>query len=185
VVTNLARRLGIASETAETYEPWIERVFLVSRVPGWGRGLTSKVVYRPKIYMADTGLAAALLGRDAVALAHPTEPTAGPLIETLAASELTRQLAWSAVDARLHHMRDNDGHEADLVLESDDGRIVGIEVKATATPRIDAFRGLTFLRDRLDRAGVPFIAGVVVHTGSKRLTFGDRLAAIPLSDLWR
>jgi uncharacterized protein len=135
--------------------------------------------------MVDTGLAAALLGRDAVALARPTEPTAGPLLETLTASELIRQLTWATVDARLHHMRDNDGHEVDLVLESDDGRVVGIEVKATTTPRIDDFRGLTFLRDRLDRASVPFIAGVVVHTGSKRLTFGDRLAAIPLSDLWR
>jgi uncharacterized protein len=132
--------------------------------------------------MVDTGLAAALLGRDAVALARPTEPTAGPLLETLTASELIRQLTWATVDARLHHMRDNDGHEVDLVLESDDGRVVGIEV---TTPRIDDFRGLTFLRDRLDRASVPFIAGVVVHTGSKRLTFGDRLAAIPLSDLWR
>lgn len=185
VVSKLANRLGITRETAESYEPWLERVFLVTRVPAWGRGLTTKIIRRPKVYMVDTGLAAALVGRDAAALARPTEPVAGPLLESLAASELLRQLTWSDVEARLHHLRDSDGHEVDLVLEAIDGRVVGIEVKTSANPRADDFRGLAFLRDRLDQAGVPFVGGVVVHTGARRSSFGDRLAAIPLSDLWR
>lgn len=185
VVSKLANRLGITRETAESYEPWLERVFLVNRVPAWGRGLTTKIIRRPKTYVVDTGLAAALVGRDAAALGRPTEPTAGPLVETLAASELQRQLTWSEVEARLHHLRDSDGHEVDLVLEAVDGRVVGIEVKASANPRADDFRGLAFLRDRLDQVGVPFVAGVVAHTGTRRASFGDRLAAVPLSDLWR
>jgi len=184
VMTRLAARLGISRETAESYQPWLERVFLVARTPAWGRGLTTKIVHRPKAYMVDTGLAAALVGRDADALSRPTEPATGPLIETLAASELVRQLTWSKVDAKLHHLRDSDGHEVDLVVEAVDGRVVGIEVKATTTARAEDFRGLTFLRDRLDRVGVPFVAGVVLHTGPRRASFGDRLAAIPLSDLW-
>jgi uncharacterized protein len=85
---------------------------------------------------------------------------------------------------RLFHLRESDGREVDLVIEATDGRVIGIEVKATTTARSEDFKGLTFLRDRLDRAGVPFVAGVVMHTGSRRLPFGDRLAALPLGDLW-
>lgn len=185
VMTKAASRLGIARDTAERYHPWLERVFLVQRVPGWGRGLTSKIIQRPKIYMVDTGLAAALVGRDANALARPTEPTAGPLLETLVANELTRQLSWSDVEARLFHLREREGREVDLVIETADGRIIGIEVKAATTTRSEDFKGLTFLRDRLDFAGAPFLAGIVLHTGSHRHSFGDRLVSLPISDMWR
>lgn len=166
VMTKVADRLGIARDTAERYEPWLERIFLVQSVAGWGRGLTSKVVLRPKVYMVDTGLASALIGRDAAALTRPTEPAAGPLLETLAAAEVTRQLSWSDTEARLFHLREREGREVDLVVETTDGRVVGIEVKATTTARSEDFKGLTFLRDRLDRAGVPFLAGIVLHTGT-------------------
>ena len=49
VMTRVANRLGIARDTADRYQPWLERVFLIQRTPGWGRGLTSKIVQRPKI----------------------------------------------------------------------------------------------------------------------------------------
>ncbi|HEX6232290.1 MAG TPA: ATP-binding protein [Jiangellaceae bacterium] len=185
VMTRVANRLGIARDTAERYQPWLERVFLIQRTPGWGRGLTSKIVQRPKIYMIDTGLAAALIGRDSHALLRPTEPAAGPLLETLVAGELTRQLSWSDTEARLFHLREREGREVDLVIETADGRVIGIEVKAATTARSDDFKGLTFLRDRLDLAGVPFLVGIVLHTGPHRHSFGDRLAALPISDLWR
>ena len=35
------------------------------------------------------------------------------------------------------HFRDRDGIEVDLVLESGDGRVVGVEVKAGATVRAE------------------------------------------------
>jgi uncharacterized protein len=184
VIANLARRLGISRVTAERYQLWLERVFLVHRVPGWGRGLASKVVLRPKTYTVDTGLVAALVGKDPAALRRPTEPATGPLIETLVANEILRQLSWSDTDARLFHLR-QEAREVDLVIESVDGRVIGIEVKATTTARADDFAGLTFLRDLLDRVGVPFVAGLVLHAGATRRPFGDRVAALPVSDLWR
>ena len=59
--------------------------------------------------------------------------------------------------------------------------IVGVEVKAAATPRSGDFTGLRYLRDRL---GSRFKAGVLIYTGSQTLPFGDRLAAVPVSGLW-
>jgi predicted AAA+ superfamily ATPase len=115
---------------------------------------------------------------------RPTEPAAGALFETFVANELSKQLTWSETPARLYHLRDSDGAEVDLVLEADDGRVVGIEVKATSTPRSDDFRWLARMRDRLGHVGGHFIAGLVLHAGQRRLPFGDRLMALPASDLW-
>jgi hypothetical protein len=59
--------------------------------------------------------------------------------------------------------------------------VVGIEVKATATPLPQHARHLAYVRDRL---GDRFRSGVVLHTGSQRLPLGDRLVAVPVASLW-
>ena len=68
-----------------------------------------------------------------------------------------------------------------LVLESSDGRVVGVEVKAGQTPKGDWFRWLSVMRDAL---GERFIAGVVLYTGSEVLPFGERLLSVPVQALW-
>ena len=77
------RQLGVDRSTFERYRAWLETVFLVHTVPAWSRKLSSRVVRRPKIHIADTGLAAELLGIEAEALAAPTSPMAGRMLETL------------------------------------------------------------------------------------------------------
>lgn len=184
VVATLAERLGIHRSTVESYEPWLETIFLVHRVPAWSRNLTARLVKRPKIYVTDAGLAASLLGKDSRALQRPTEPAAGPMFETFIAGELRKQLSWSSTRARMYHFRDRAGAEVDLVLEAPDGRVVAVEIKSSSTPRPDDFRWLRALRDRLDATGGEFVVGVVLHTGGRRSAVGDRLVALPAADLW-
>ncbi len=86
-----------------------------------------------------------------------------------------------AFKARIARVRDQNAGEVDLVLETPDGRVAGIEVKARATPSRKDFKGLSFLREKL---GKRFIAGVVLHTGTTGGSFGDRLAAAPMDALW-
>ena len=184
VVLQLAERLGIDRATVQVYEPWLETAFLIHRVPPWSRNLTAKVVRRPKIHMTDTGVAAALLGKDAGALRRPTDPATGPLLETFVANELATQLTWSRHPARLHHYRESNGIEVDLVVEADDGRVVAVEVKATTAPRPMDLRGLEAFRDRVDRIGDDFVCGFLLHTGTRRFSVGDRIVALPIADLW-
>lgn len=184
VISALAVRAGIDRATANAYEPWLETVFLVHRVPAWSRNRTAKVVRRPKLFAVDTGLAAALLGKDPSALRRPTDPAVGPLVETLVANEIAKQLGWSGTAARLSHLRVSDGPEVDLLIEADDGRVLAVEVKASSTPRHEDTRWLALLRDRLDASGGAFVGGVVLHTGDRRLPLGDRLVALPIADVW-
>ena len=129
----------------------------------------------------DPGLAAWLLGKDADALANPTDPATGQLVETFVATELLRQTAWAELDVSLWHWQDRDGGEIDLVLEATDGRVVGVEVKASALPSPRWFRWLARMRDKL---GPQFVHGIVLHTGTDTLPFGDRLTAAPIASTW-
>lgn len=184
VVARLADDLGIDRATAEAYEPWMETAFLVHRLPAWSRKVAARTVRRPKLYASDTGLAAAIIGKGPEALARPTDPSTGPLIESFVVAEIAKQLTWSEVSARLFHLRDRDGLELDGVIEASDGRVVAIEVKSSTVPRIQDAAPMSRLRDKLDTVGSDFVAGVVFHTGDRRVPLGDRLVGLPIADLW-
>jgi predicted AAA+ superfamily ATPase len=156
----VSRELGLARTTLLGYIAALTTLHLWYEIPAWSRNVTSKVVKHPKGHMIDVGLAAWLLGAGADALAEGRSPSLGPLLETLVAGELARQRTWSAVEHGLFHYRDRSGPEVDLVLESRDGRIAGVEVKAADSVSARDFAGLDLL------------------------PFGDRQTALPLSALW-
>ena len=132
--------------------------------------------------LLDTGLAARLNHVTPAAMAPGVvSEAAGSLFEGFVAGEVRRQLVWAQTDARMFHFRDRDGLEVDLVLESADRRVAGIEMKAAGSVYASDFVGLRFLRDKL---GTRFSMGVVFHTGRDAVPFGDRLWALPYSALW-
>ncbi len=177
-VTDVARDLGLSRPTTDAYLAHLEAVFLIQTVPAWATNLTARVVRRPKITITDTGLAARLLGTRVVS----DGLVAGRLIETFVTNELRAQAEWSGARPTLFHFRDRDGSEVDLVLESGDGQVVGIEVKAGATVRAEDLRGLRLLEQRL---GDNFGAGIVLCTAPTPVHIGGRLWILPISALWR
>jgi uncharacterized protein len=129
------------------------------------------------VTITDTGLAARLLG----GRLRTDAELAGRLIETFVSGELRAQAEWSPTRPSLYHFRDRDGAEVDLVLESGDGRVVGVEVKAGATIRSEDLRGLRLLEQRL---GADFAAGLVLCTAPAPSHLGGRLWIMPISALW-
>jgi predicted AAA+ superfamily ATPase len=178
----LAANVGLSDDTVRRYLPILETAYLIHRLPAWSRNLTAKVKKHPKVYFTDSGLAAHLLGVNVEALVSVPAPSAGPLLETFVVNEIAKQQTWNDIAARLYHWRDRDGAEVDLVVEADDGRVAAIEIKASATATVEDFRHLTRFRDRL---GAAFVNGVVLYTGMNQLSFGDRLAALPVSAVWQ
>lgn len=184
VLSRLAERVGIDHSTAQVYEPWIETTFLVHRVSAWSRNVTTKIVHRPKLYACDTGLAAAIIGKTPAALARLNDSSVGPLVESFVMAELAKQLTWSETSARLHHYRDRDGLEIDAIIESSDGHVIAVEVKASTIARPADCRSIDRVRQRLDEVGRDFVVGIVFHTGDRRVQLGDRIVALPIADLW-
>ncbi|MCY4102618.1 MAG: ATP-binding protein [bacterium] len=183
-VQAVCQQLGVDRSTFNRYLAWLRTVFMIRTVPAWSRKHAARITRRPKLYFADTGMAAALLGIDADALASPTSTVSGPLLETFVLNELARQ-AIETVDVRLHHLRHYDGHEVDIVAERADGAVAAIEVKATGSPGDSHLKPLRTLRDRLDRSAPgTFRIGVLLHTGPYCHRIGDRLWLAPINVLW-
>ncbi|UYM04373.1 ATP-binding protein [Solicola gregarius] len=182
--TDIARRVELDARLVADYVTLLESVFLVHRIDAFGRTLSARVGKAPKLHMVDTGLAGQLLGVTPHKLASRDPSTLtefGHLVETFAVNELVKQSGWAEAHVDLSHFRTKDQHEVDLVVESDDGRIAGIEVKAKGSVTDKDFRGLKLLRDRL---GTSFVAGVVVNLGTRSYRYDERLYVVPLDRLW-
>ncbi|GAA3120888.1 hypothetical protein GCM10017600_15560 [Streptosporangium carneum] len=173
--------LQLHRTTVTRYLGLLETVFLIRQVPAWSRNLVARAVRRPKLHVTDTGLATHLIGVDADGLAARISPARGPLVESFIVNEIAKQATWAPFRIGLHHWRISQGAEVDLVLERNNGRVVGVEAKATDSVNQDDFKGLVALRDSL---GEDFVHGFVFYTGARSLSFGDRLTALPISALW-
>lgn len=181
-IVNTSNKTGLHRTTVNRYLELLEAVFLIHRLPAWSRNLTARVVKHAKLHLTDTGLAASLLGISPESLAKPIAPARGPLIETFIVNELAKQATWNDTPVRLYHWRISGGAEVDVVMERDDGQVVGIEAKAKDTVTVEDFRGLATLRDL---TGTQFVQGIVFHTSRQpAIAFGDRLLSIPIAALW-
>ena len=179
-MTALAAPFHLSRPTIGDYVTLLERVFLLERLPPWHSNRISRLIKTPKLHLGDTGLACALLGVDAAALAAD-RPLLGQILETFVFQELRRQASWHDEPLAFFHFRDKDGVEVDIVIERGARALVGVEVKAAATVTAADFRGLRKLRDA---AGKRFVAGVVLYDGAVSVRFDDQLYAVPLRALW-
>lgn len=179
-VSAVANDFGVPIRTTDGYLALLATAFLIHLVPAWSTNLSSKVVHRPKLFLADSGLAAHLVQATATTVDRSGGPL-GQLLETFVVNELRKQVSWSAHRPSLWHFRDRSGVEVDLILEHPDRRIVGIEVKATSSPTAADLRGLRFLADRLGRR---FYFGALLTAAPEATPFGPQIATLPVSALW-
>lgn len=178
--TQLAGQIGLDDKTARRYVGLLENLFLVRRIEPWFRNDLKRLVKTPKLHFLDSGLLAAVGGVTAERILG-NRTLLGPLLETFVFGELLKLSTWSDTTLALHHYRDKDQDEVDVVLEDSGGAITAIEVKAAASVSSSDFKGL---RKVAHAAGEAFRIGLVLYDGEKVLPFGDRLYAAPVSSLW-
>jgi predicted AAA+ superfamily ATPase len=177
---DLSRDAAMPQTTLHRYWALFEATFLVSSLPPWHANLGLRLVKTPKVLLNDTGLLCHLLGLDAERLRNDDLMT-GPVLECFVAAELTKQITWSKTRPGIFHYRTHSQQEVDFVLEDARGRLVGIEVKKTASPNSGDFKGLRHLREQ---TGKRFLRGILLYTGSASVAFGPNLHAVPVSALW-
>jgi hypothetical protein len=172
--------IGVDYKTSQRYVRLLEQLFLITTLAPWYTNAIKRIVKSPKLHFMDSCILAAVRGVTFSRL-KTDRGMFGGLLETFVVSEVMKLCTWSNERCRLYHFRDHAQHEVDLLLEDRQGRVVGIEVKASATVNQRDFSGLhkvvEVCKDR-------FLFGAVLYDSDKIVPFGDRLFAAPISSLW-
>lgn len=150
--TELGRDAALPQPTVHRWLNLLETSYLLVRLPAYAVNRTKRLIKSPKAYWNDTGMA--------LHLAEGAEP-GGPHLENLVLCDL---LAWR--DARLDHAeilywRTASGEEVDFVIEAG-GRLLPIEVKASARPRLRDAANLRSFRKEYGKQARP---GLLLHSG--------------------
>ena len=147
----LARDVGISGSTAGIWLSLLESSGQVFLLEPWFANATRALSKSPKIYLADSGLLAFLVG-----IASAAELRASPLLgavwESWLVQDLRRQQLASGTGASLHFWRDRN-REVDLLLHRA-GRFHLADVKWTPNPEARAAQALLKVRDLLPEGSV-------------------------------
>jgi predicted AAA+ superfamily ATPase len=178
--TQVGGQLGLDGKTIRKYLGTLEQVFLIRRIEPWFDNRLKRLIKTPKLHFLDAGLLATVQGMTAERLTR-NRTAFGPLLETFVLAEVMKQITWQDEVFSLHHYRDKDQDEVDIVLQSESGELIGIEVKAASSVNEQDFKGL---RKLAGATKARFKAGIVVYDGDLTVAFGEKLFAAPIRSLW-
>ena len=124
----IASSLGVSSVTVKNYIELLASTYMIELISPWFSNLGKRLVKTPKVYIADSGITAALLKL------HSFEelsghPAFGAVWEQIV---ITNLRGWYP-DAEICYYRTSNGSEIDFVVNID-GNVHAIECKASFSP---------------------------------------------------
>lgn len=177
-LSDLARDLGVAVNTAKAWLSVLEATFQVLALRPYFANVGKRLVKTPKVYFTDPGTLCHLAG-----LKDPEHAAAGPMggaiFETAVLMEVVKTFAHRGADPHVYFWRTSAGAEVDLVVDTG-AMLIPIETKLSATPRPAMADGILKLRRDLGKAVGP---GYVVHPGTVTLPLAPGVTALPFDAL--
>jgi len=128
--STLARSLNVSSVMVKNYIDLLESTFMIEVLPAYHSNMGKRLIKAPKIYIADSGTTAALLGLKSFA-AISGHPTIGAIWEQIVLSNLK----GSFPDATFYFYRTAHGAEIDIVMHYKN-LVFALECKNTMTPSL-------------------------------------------------
>ena len=136
--STLASSLGISSVSVKKYIDLLASTYMVDIVPPWFSNLGKRIVKAPKVYIADSGITATLLGL------HSFEELSGhPVFGSVWEQIVLANLRGWYPNAEICYYRTSNGAEADFVINVD-GTVYTIECKASFSPVLTKGNYLAF-----------------------------------------
>lgn len=128
--SRFAQSLGVSAATVKSYIDLLESTFMVEVILPYVSNLGKRLVKAPKVYVADSGITAALLGlKDFSSISG--HPSFGAIWEQIVLSNLKGLFPT----AEFFHYRTSNGAEMDFVMVLNN-TILAIECKASLSPSI-------------------------------------------------
>ena len=170
-VTSLAKDVGgadgpVARATVDGYLESLSRLRLTESSPAWAPHMRSATPLQssPTRYFVDPSLAVAALGQGPAQLLADLGAT-GFFFENLAVRDV--RVYVQRLGGQVHHWRDQNQHEVDIVVTLPDGRWGAFEVKMNPSDCDKAAASLLSFAQKVDQqqSGPPAALGVITSTG--------------------
>jgi len=136
--STLANSLDMSSVSVKNYIELLASTYMVEIIQPWSSNLGKRLVKSPKVYIADSGITAALIGLHSFEELS-SHPVFGAVWEQIVIANLR---GWFP-NAEICHYRTTNGSEADIVLNID-GKVYVIECKASFSPVLSKGNYLAF-----------------------------------------
>jgi len=180
-MASLANDVGVSATTLRQWLSVLKASYLVVELQPWFENIGKRVVKSPKLYFADVGLAAFLLGIHTAEQAS-RDPLRGNLYENLIVADVLKRFCNVGRRPELFFCRDTHGNEVDLLIRQ--GRqLTPVEIKSANTFSVDFLKGIRRFREAAgeERVGEGFVLfnGEQVHQVQ-----GVRVVNPLLSDDW-
>ena len=175
---DLARDVGIAPSTANSWLSALETSGQIVLLEPWFSNRTKSIVKSPKLYLADTGLLCALLNvRSESALLQ--SPAAGAIWETFVFAQLRSRERRAGRFASLFFWRDRT-REVDFVVDAG-GRLELFEAKWTELPSATDAVNLDFVRKVVGKSRVA--SGAIISRAPNSFPLSDDFRVLPVPEL--
>jgi predicted AAA+ superfamily ATPase len=140
-INELARSLGVKSETVRNYIDLLEKSFVIYQLKSFGTNQRKEVSKMSKVYFWDNGIRNAVIG-NFDPLSQRTDT--GALFENFIISERLKMLSWSDDDAKGFFWRNYNKSEVDYIERKRD-LIKAFEIKWNTNKQYRVSRAFTNL----------------------------------------
>ena len=178
------KETGLDAKTYEKYKALCHNTFLTFELPSWSKPnrLGKRFIKQKKLYFADTCLLCHIMQRNLEEIFKSDKTVMGYIFENFIASEIMKAVKALGTYSVLHfNPVQNQGREVDFVIENQDGKILGIEVKLAGTLNENDWANMHTLQET---AGDMFLKGIILYTGTERIQVGRNIWAVPVNFLW-
>ncbi len=165
-----SRAMGVGEKSVQHYLDLLTDAFMVRQLQPFHANMKKRQVKSPKVYIRDSGLLHQLLGIHEPKHLH-LHPSNGASWEGFVIEQILRSEAHDEAFFWATHQ----GAEIDLILRRG-SELFGVECKRTDAPRVTPS-----IKNALADLGLSRVA--IVYPGSKRFGLGERVEAVPLSEL--
>ena len=177
-MASLANDVGVSANTLRQWLSVLKASYLVFELPPWFENIGKRVIKSTKLYFADVGLAAFLLGIHTAEQAS-RDPLRSNLYENLIVADVLKRLCNAGQRPEMFFYRDTHGNEVDLLIRQ--GRQwMPVEIKSASTFSMDFLKGIERFKQAAGEQAVG--DGVVLFNGEQSHTVQGVRVVNPLRE---
>ncbi len=176
--TEIAAPMGISVPTVTEWLGMLEATHQIILVPPFYENFGKRLIKSPKVYFADSGLAAHLLGIESEK-AMMRSPFLGPLFEGFVAGEVVKAQLNRGKRKELYYFRDRTGLEVDFLVPKSSRDLVLLEAKASKTVRPNDALNMARLQKNMSRYRTdPYVVHLPSHSLGEMSVAGKGVRSI-------